>query len=330
VKKPNLFDFATSELSQDAFLCWLLSWADRQYLATDEALHKTAIALMNRLLGLHKIEALAECESLNVERPYEDIDILVLVNGDIALLIEDKIDTSEHSGQLPRYLEIVREDFPERTPIPVYLKTGDQSSLKAVEDAGWKCFGRRDLLAVLEHGERLGVRSDIFADFQSRLRRIEEAVQDYRRHPVQDWGHDGSRWTGFFVELQARLGEGNWGKVAFPGNFMGFWWHGNGNKYLLLKEDQLCFKIHVPEKGDQVAAWQAWHDVLMAESRNSGLALQRPARRGRGKNMTVAVLDNYLQADGEGVLDLDRTVVLLRRTENLLDAAVARYPSDAR
>lgn len=22
---PNLFDFATSELSQDAFLCWLLS-----------------------------------------------------------------------------------------------------------------------------------------------------------------------------------------------------------------------------------------------------------------------------------------------------------------
>ena len=23
---PNLFDFATSELSQDAFICWLVSW----------------------------------------------------------------------------------------------------------------------------------------------------------------------------------------------------------------------------------------------------------------------------------------------------------------
>jgi len=25
---PNLFRFATSELSQDAFICWLASWAD--------------------------------------------------------------------------------------------------------------------------------------------------------------------------------------------------------------------------------------------------------------------------------------------------------------
>ena len=25
---PNLFDFATGELSQDAFVCWLAAWAD--------------------------------------------------------------------------------------------------------------------------------------------------------------------------------------------------------------------------------------------------------------------------------------------------------------
>nr|WP_260390277.1 hypothetical protein [Ornithobacterium rhinotracheale] len=27
-EKPNLFQYATSELSQDAFLCWLIAWAD--------------------------------------------------------------------------------------------------------------------------------------------------------------------------------------------------------------------------------------------------------------------------------------------------------------
>ena len=27
MKKPSLFDYATSELSQDAILCWLLEWA---------------------------------------------------------------------------------------------------------------------------------------------------------------------------------------------------------------------------------------------------------------------------------------------------------------
>jgi hypothetical protein len=25
--KPNIFKYATSELSQDAFICWLLAWA---------------------------------------------------------------------------------------------------------------------------------------------------------------------------------------------------------------------------------------------------------------------------------------------------------------
>ena len=25
---PNLFDFATKELSQDAVICWLIAWAD--------------------------------------------------------------------------------------------------------------------------------------------------------------------------------------------------------------------------------------------------------------------------------------------------------------
>ena len=28
--KPNLFKYATSELSQDAFICWLLEWAKPQ------------------------------------------------------------------------------------------------------------------------------------------------------------------------------------------------------------------------------------------------------------------------------------------------------------
>lgn len=29
--KPNLFNFATSELSQDAFLCYLFSFAKKEY-----------------------------------------------------------------------------------------------------------------------------------------------------------------------------------------------------------------------------------------------------------------------------------------------------------
>ena len=33
--EPNIFHFATKELSQDAFLCWLLSWAKNDYNKTE-------------------------------------------------------------------------------------------------------------------------------------------------------------------------------------------------------------------------------------------------------------------------------------------------------
>lgn len=28
-KRPNLFSHGTSELSQDAFICWVVEWANR-------------------------------------------------------------------------------------------------------------------------------------------------------------------------------------------------------------------------------------------------------------------------------------------------------------
>ncbi len=324
--KPNLFDFATGELSQDAFVCWLLAWAHPKYRATDEALHRTGRSLLERLLGLGGIEPPGEVATLEVRRQYKKIDILVLVNSDIALLIEDKTDSFEHSGQLARYLDAVRTDFPARKVAAVFLKTGDQCDYRAVKQAGYSCFLRRDFLAVLKTGEEAGVRNDVFADFIAYLRAIEEAVGSYRRVPVREWGSDQRRWAGFFTALQERLGEGKWNYVANPsGGFMCFHYHWNGNKYLQLEEDQLCFKIMVEDKGQQAVAWQAWHEILMVAARGSELPVTRPGRRGTGTWMTVAVLaDEYRQADAAGVLDMDRTVAVLKKAEELLDAAVPK------
>ena len=36
-EKPNIFDFATKELSQDAMICWLIRWAGVKNADTDEA-----------------------------------------------------------------------------------------------------------------------------------------------------------------------------------------------------------------------------------------------------------------------------------------------------
>ena len=41
MSRPNLFEFATSELSQDAVLCWLASWAGPEAAGSDP--HLTAL-----------------------------------------------------------------------------------------------------------------------------------------------------------------------------------------------------------------------------------------------------------------------------------------------
>src|SRR5262245_44085715 len=108
---PNLFGFATSELSQDAFLCWLVSWADPTHQANDEALHTTAVTFLDRLLEVSRGPKVSEYRSLEVRRQWQSIDVLLVVNGETVIIIEDKTDTKDHSDQLRRYREAVTRGF---------------------------------------------------------------------------------------------------------------------------------------------------------------------------------------------------------------------------
>jgi hypothetical protein len=167
--RPNIFEFATNERWQDAFIAWLIQWADRERRVFDEPLHKTGSFLLNRLLALHQLGPCDEFWDIETYK-YRHIDLIVTLNHEFVVLIEDKIDYSEHDAQLERYLEIARADFPKYTPVPVYFKTGNQFSFRDVIDAGWKCFLRKDFLEVLEYGLVVGVQNDIFRDFHLRLR----------------------------------------------------------------------------------------------------------------------------------------------------------------
>ncbi len=57
MNKPNLFSYATSELSQDAFICWLLAWAhpeNKEINSDSPALHACARALIEAFFEKHK------------------------------------------------------------------------------------------------------------------------------------------------------------------------------------------------------------------------------------------------------------------------------------
>jgi hypothetical protein len=329
---PNLFDFATSELSQDAFICWLASWADPALKEQDQALHATATGFLDRLLEVGKGAKPAEYWSIEVRTQWKGIDVLLVVNGDTAIIIEDKTDTKDHSGQLARYKKAVADEFPKDRIAAVYLKTGDQSNYRSVEEAGYGCFRRREFLAVLDRGAEAGVRNDIFADFHRRLRQIDAAVQSYRTVPLAEWDQDPNRWVGFFMALQQRLGEGEWDYRGHAGGqSLAFRWHRKDNKFLRLMQEELCFRLEVPDEAQRVEKWRAWKAALVALNGAAGIPLTFPACR-PGERMAVATFaGDYRQADEQGLLDMEKTVALLKKAEALMDAAVgAERPASGR
>jgi len=71
---PNLFDFATSELSQDAFICWLASWADPALKEQNEPLHATATAFLTRLLEVGKGPKVSAYRSIAIHQQWKSIE----------------------------------------------------------------------------------------------------------------------------------------------------------------------------------------------------------------------------------------------------------------
>jgi len=230
MQAPNLFSFAPSELSQDAFICWLLSWADPELSGVNSSLHETAHDFIEALLAKHdRTHDRSDPSSIETRRQYRNADIVAVIGGKTAILIEDKVGSHAHSDQLDRYRLMLEEEFGRSNIVPIYLKTGGQSDYQRARDAGYEPFLRADFLKVLDSGASRGLSSDIFHDFRSYLQDLDKKVRSFETVPVGKWPQDA--WKGFFQVLQAQLGDGSWKYVPNQsGGFMGFWWHSHESR----------------------------------------------------------------------------------------------------
>lgn len=322
MKKQNLFNYATSELSQDAFICWLLSWGTPEASSLGSNLHSLSHKLLQAFFDKHGRKFPERIEKLEIRKQYQNIDILVIVNDSIAIPIEDKIHSREHSDQLSRYLQTLKDEgYSEQNILPVYLQTGEQGDYRKVKEAGFLPFLRGDLLNIL----KAGAGNDILNDYVEFLDYIEKQVQSFKHVPLEEW-HWYS-WQGFYNYLQERLGEGEWDCVASPnGGFLGFYWYGHGDEecgqYLHLQENRLCFRIAVGDEARRMDLKRKWTKRILAAAKGGFLNVVKPVLR-KGQ-MTVAVLDgDYRQRDSEGKIDLEKTVLAIQEAQRILDKAVA-------
>jgi hypothetical protein len=313
--EPNLFDFATSELSQDAFLCWLISWCPETHRSLNKPLHCAAVDFVANIFNVHGYP-MQIIESIEITRQFEGLDILAIVNGTYAILIEDKTYTKNHSDQLNRYRDAVEKYYPDKVQLPIYYKIADQSQYNSVVEAGYFSITRDRMLQVLQRGRRNGVSHPIFLDYLAHLEKLDSKINAFKTKPLVDW--DGFAWQGFYMELQKHF-IGNWGYVSNPrGGFWGFWWKPqiDKNYYLQLEQELLCVKIEAEAVQDLKDFRSKEMQSVLLESEEHGLFLQRPTRLGTGKTMTIAHRPDYIQTKETGIVDMERTIEELKKWES--------------
>jgi len=251
MERNNIFNFATSELSQDAFICWLCNWVnfDDNSLSEDEKkLKSLATEFIEKMLG-EKLED----RKVNIKRQYQKIDVLLEIQNktefitkgnninpivDMYVIIEDKVGIGLHSNQIERYRELISEknekDNGSRAKIKVvYYKIYDEDNTERLKENGVNIIlGRENILELLkEYKDKIN--NSIFENYHNYLSNIETDVNSYEKKNLEDW--NSNCYIGFFKELKneknllehaiGRQKDCSWGYVNnSSGGFMGMWW----------------------------------------------------------------------------------------------------------
>ena len=249
--KPNIFKYATKELSQDAVICWLIEWA-YHHEPGYESLRECGQKFVEALFAKHDIKVPQHLEKKpKVWTQDSNIDVLARI-GDYVLLVEDKTGTKDHSGQLNRYYKKVLEGSTQAGKVdngnilPIYLKTGNQSFFDHLRiehsssheidlDAGkiyptpYKIFDRREFLNVVEpYYNKTHPMLDDFSDYLKCLDNDTHSYKKWREN--EQWEENSWSWQGFFRELERHLvvADRENSKVGFYNN--------SGNDYSSLRE----------------------------------------------------------------------------------------------
>ena len=166
---PNIFRYATKELSQDAVICWLVACASE----AGGDLRECGLSFVEALMrsgGGRVIDARSGNEEDHcgegrvtaiVRKPatqYGGIDVYFQAEVDgkvVSFVVEDKTYTEMHGGQLERYRGVVEEDELEEDLVKaVYFKTGYVfgDEREEAERAGYCVFDADDIAAFFRDG----------------------------------------------------------------------------------------------------------------------------------------------------------------------------------
>lgn len=224
--KPNIFNYAKSELTNDAIICWMLDWTNSEH-----EIYKNLSQDMIRLFTKNKD---LDVESVKIKKQYKNIDVLVEVNDSEVIVIEDKVKTSSHSNQLERYKDTIdnEEFYKNYNKHYIYYKVGNESQNNGVEQTGYTRIKRDEILNIIKKYRDLN--NDLLNDYIDYLESIEKTSNMYKEEDdINKW--DWETWEGYYNHLQLKddIKDGYWHYVSNPkGGFLAFIWNCEDYNYV--------------------------------------------------------------------------------------------------
>lgn len=192
----NIFDFATRELSQDAFLRWLFENYD------DPELKDAAGNLLREFCGID----VANVKDLGTTAQWCSIDISVWItlkdDSKAALFIEDKTYSEEHE-QLDRYDKHIKQCEKEYARIyKIFYKTDiirddEEKRIAKTTDANkWRIYSIGDILPLFEKYISSG--NLILRQYAEHVKNVYDATQNTQM-PRKNGSHiDYLKWISYF------------------------------------------------------------------------------------------------------------------------------------
>ena len=323
--KNNLFTYSTSELSQDAFICWLASYA-LEGAKNDLALQSCA----KEMIAMFAPElCVQEYRLTEVEHQVHHVDVLLTVQaskGCYKIIVEDKTYTSEHDNQLNKYLEFIQKNNSSCLVRGVYYKTGFQSDMSAVEEAGYTIVTRQQILQLMEKYVPF-TQNQIFLDYFEYWNDFQKETELYSEKAVSEWNwkqvngfYDHLKTSNFFGARNLWVGYG-----YVPNRSGGFYglWAGKNNHQICVNGDlyelylqmetfvdghsqaQICLKLSVKGSNEDKSKIRTARDQLIYTD-NWVYALgkynfHKPARLAIGQQMTIGIYNADL-TDYDAVL----------------------------
>lgn len=201
----NLFEYATKELSQDAFLCWLFANFDcEQEEVKDFSCYVLSWLISDKL----SLENIRQIKNVKILKQYKKIDILVectFLDIPYIIVIEDKTCSTAHNRQLDRYRETVNSlynsTYQKRF---IFFKTDiigkeEDSDLKTYN--GWKIKQTKEIHEAFTYflkGKNLcEFNNEILHYYYDNLTNIYNAIIN-RPQKVSDWKL--YSWHSFFED----------------------------------------------------------------------------------------------------------------------------------